>query len=124
MILMDINRVTLVGRLTRDPERTTIRPGHAVTRFGLATNQRSRAKDGEEPQEWVEFHSVSLWGTLGEKAEKYLRRGKRVLVEGRLHYYAPPKTGDDERPRAEIVGDTLVLLDPKPVAPAEGQGKA
>ena len=121
---MDINRVTLVGRLTRDPERTTVRSGGTVTRFSVATNQRSKPKDGPA-QEWVEFHAVSLWGALADKAAAYLKRGKRVLVEGRLHYYAPPKDGDDDRPRAEIVGDTLVLLDPKPAnAPAEGQGKA
>lgn len=121
---MDINRVTLVGRLTRDPERTTIRPGHAVTRFAIATNQRSRTNDGKESQEWVEFHAVSLRGALADKVAAYLKRGKRVLVEGRLHYDAPGTTGVEPRAGAEIVGDTLVLLDPKPAAPAEGQGKA
>ncbi len=110
---MDINRVTLVGRLTRDPEQKEIASGRKVTRIGVATNYRSKPKDGEAT-ETVEFHSVSLWGTLGEKAKDYLAKGKRVLIEGRLHYYQTKAADAKAPPRTEIVGDTLVLLDPKP----------
>jgi single-strand DNA-binding protein len=111
---MDINRVTLVGRLTRDPEQKEVATGKKVTRLGLATNHRTKPKEGEAT-EIVEFHNVSLWGPLGEKATAFLTKGKRVLVEGRLHYYAPKVEGGAKpAPRAEIVGDTLILLDPKP----------
>jgi single-strand DNA-binding protein len=113
---MDINRITLVGRLTRDPEQAKLDGGKVVTRLGVATNHRTKPKDGEG-QDIVEFHNVSLWGALGEKAVAYLEKGKRVLVEGRLHYYAPrSEESETEWPRAEIVGDTLILLDPKPRA--------
>ena len=117
---MDINRVTLVGRLVRDPERVEIPGGNIVTRLSLATVHGHKLADGTT-QDSVAFHAVALWGTLGEKAVAYLGKGKRVLVEGRLQYYPSRQDAEDERPRSEIVGDTLVLLDPKP---AGAQGKA
>jgi single-strand DNA-binding protein len=110
---MDINRVTLVGHLTHDPEQKEVATGKRVTRIGIATNHRTKPKDGEVT-EIVEFHNISLWGALGERATTYLTKGKRVLVEGRLHYYKAKTADPKTPPRAEIVGDTLILLDPKP----------
>lgn len=110
---MDINRVTLVGRLTRDPEQKEVSEGKKVTRLGVATNHRTKPKEGEAT-EIVEFHNISLWGALGDKAQSFLAKGKRVLVEGRLHYYQTKTATEGAPPRAEIVGDTLILLDPKP----------
>lgn len=110
---MDINRVTLVGHLTRDPEQKEVGTGKKVTRLGVATNHRTKPKEGEAT-ETVEFHNVSLWGALGDKATAYLAKGKRVLIEGRLHYYQTKTAAENAPPRTEIIGDTLVLLDPKP----------
>ena len=120
---MDINRVTLVGRLVRDPEVVKVAGGKSVTRLSLATVHARKLADGTT-QNSVAFHAVALWGTLGEKAAAMTRKGKRVLVEGRLQYFPSRKDAEDERPRSEIVGDTLVLLDPKPATPAGAQGKA
>ena len=71
-----VNRVTLVGRLASDPELHYTPSGTAVAQLRLATNE------GEEP----EFHSLSAWGKLAEFAGSYLKKGRLVYLEGRLHW--------------------------------------
>ena len=80
---MNLNRVLIVGHLTRSPEVRFGQNGTAVARFGVATNSAWTDKSGEKREE-VEFHNVVAFGRQAETAWEYLRKGQLVLVEGRL----------------------------------------
>src|SRR5215510_4931615 len=82
---MNLNRVIIVGHLTRSPELRYAKNGNAVTRFGVATNSAWTDESGEKREE-VAFHNVVVFGRLAETAQEYLRKGQLVLAEGRLHY--------------------------------------
>ena len=80
---MNLNRVLIVGHLTRSPEVRKGQNGTAVARFGVATNSAWTDESGEKREE-VEFHNVVAFGRQAETAGEYLRKGQLVLVEGRL----------------------------------------
>ena len=80
---MDLNRVMIIGRLTRDPELKNTPTGKAVATIGLATN-RVWIDANSQKQKQTEFHNIVLWGKLGEIANQYLRKGGKVYIEGRL----------------------------------------
>lgn len=105
---MNVNKVILVGRLTRDPEIRTTPSGQSVATIGLATNNYWTDKSGQK-QERTEFHTVVLWGKLAEIAGQYLTKGQECYVEGRLQTRS--YTGKDgvERKAVDIVGETLQL---------------
>lgn len=107
---MDLNKVMLIGRLTRDPELRNIPSGQSVTSFGLATNRSWKGTDGNK-QEQVEFHNIVLWRRLAEIASQYLKKGSKVYIEGRLQ--TREWTGKDgaQRRTTEIVGDNMIMLD-------------
>ncbi len=105
---MNINKVILVGRLTRDPEVRTTTSGQTVTSISMATNRFWKDKNGQK-QDQTEFHNVVLWGKLGEIAGQYLTKGQEAYIEGRL---ATRKyTGKDgiERRATEIVAENMQL---------------
>lgn len=80
---MNVNKVMLVGRLTRDPEVRTTPSGQSVTSIGLATGRTWTDKSGQK-QEKTTFHNVVFWGRLAEVAGQYLVKGQEIFVEGRL----------------------------------------
>ena len=80
---MNVNKVLLVGRLTREPEIRTTSSGQSVTSLSLATNSFWKDKSGQK-QERTEFHNVVLWGRLAEIAGQFLVKGAEVFIEGRL----------------------------------------
>jgi len=108
---MDLNRATILGRLTRDPEVRTTPNGRSVATIGLATNRVWVNKGTGAKEEKVEFHNCVLWGKLAEIAGQYLSKGRRVYVEGRLE--TRDWTGNDgvKRYRTEIVVDNMIMLD-------------
>lgn len=81
--MSSFNRVTLVGNLTRDPELRQTKNNNSVTEIGLAMN-RSRTLENGQKQEEATFVDVIVWGRDAENAVKYLKKGRSVLVEGRL----------------------------------------
>ena len=89
--MINLNRATILGNCTRDPEMRYTPAGQGVTSFSVATNRRW-TKDGEEKEE-VEFHNIVAWGKLAEIAHQLLKKGARVYVEGRLQTRA--WTGQD-----------------------------
>jgi single-strand DNA-binding protein len=105
---MNVNKVMLVGRLTRDPEVRTTTSGQSVTSLSLATNNFWTDKSGQK-QERTEFHSVVLWGRQGEVAGQYLTKGQECYIEGRLQTRS--YTGKDglERKVTEVVGEVMQL---------------
>ncbi len=107
---MDLNRVMIIGNATRDQEVKTIPSGINVATFSVATNLRWKDKNGN-PQEKVEFHNVVAWRRLGEICGQYLKKGKKVYIEGRLQ--TRDWVGQDgvRRYRTEIIADNVILLD-------------
>ena len=80
---MSLNKVMLIGRLTRDPEMRYTPSGQAVTQFTVAVNRNYKDHDGNW-QEETEWFRVVAWGPLAERTAEYLRKGRKVYVEGRL----------------------------------------
>ncbi len=107
---MDLNRTTVIGRLTRDPEVRTTPNGRTVASITVVTNMVWTDQSGNK-QEKPEFHNIVLWGKLGEIAGQYLAKGRRAYIEGRLE--TREWTGQDsvKRYRTEIIGDNLIMLD-------------
>ena len=104
-----LNKVQLIGNLTRDPELKYTSKGTAVCTFTVATN-REWQTDGEK-QEQAEFTRCVAWQKLGEICEKYLSKGKKVFVEGRLQ--TRKWTGQDnvDRYTTEVVLSEMIILD-------------
>ncbi len=109
---MDLNKVMIIGRLTRDPELRNTPNGKAVATIGLATN-RIWIDANSQKQKQTEFHNVVMWGKLAEIASQYLRKGGKIYVEGRLQ--TREWTGQDgvKRYRTEVVGENMIMLDSK-----------
>jgi single-strand DNA-binding protein len=111
--MKSVNKVILLGNLTRDPELRKTEGKHAVCAFGLATN-RARKTDTGEKQEEADFHRIVAWDKLAEVCHQYLRKGRMVHVEGRLQNRT--YTGQDgiEKYTTEIVAEELMVLDKMP----------
>ncbi len=105
---MNVNKVVLVGRLTRDPEMRTTGSGQQVASLSLATNNFWTDKSGTR-QERTEFHSVVLWGRLAEIAGQYLTKGQECYVEGRLQSREYTAKDGSQRKVTEIIGETMQL---------------
>jgi len=105
-----LNRVQLIGNLTRDPELRYTPNGNAVVTFGLATN-RGWTTDSGEKREEVDFHRVVAWNKLAELCSQFLTKGRKVYVEGRLS--TRNWTGQDgaQKSTTEVVIDDMILLD-------------
>ena len=105
-----LNKVTLIGNMTRDPELRYTPSGTAVCTFGLATN-RSWVTDAGEKKEEAEFHRLVAWAKLAEICGKFLSKGRKIYVEGRLQTRS--WTGQDgaQRQSTEIVVDDMIILD-------------
>ena len=106
-IRRSVNRVILIGHLTADPEIRSTKSGKAVASFSIATNYDTTS-DGEKKQ-YVDFHRIIAWGKLAEIAEKWLKKGMGVYVEGRLHNNKFEKDGQ-KRVITEVVLDSLNIL--------------
>lgn len=114
-----LNRVQLIGNLTRDPELRYTPTGAAVCSFGLATN-RSWTTDTGEKHDETEFHNIVAWNKLAELCSQFLVKGRKVYVEGRLSTRNWTTPDNQQRTRTEVVIDDMILLDSKGAgAPAE-----
>lgn len=110
---MDLNKVMIIGRLTRDPEARTTPQGTAVTTFGVATGRVWKDQQGVQ-QEKTEFHNVVAWRRLAEIAAQYLTKGRQVYIEGYLQTQSwDDKTSGQKRYRTEIVAENMIMLGSK-----------
>lgn len=109
---MDLNKVMLIGRLTRDPEARTTPQGQAVTTFSVATGLRWKDATGNV-QEKTEFHNVVAWRKLAETCAQYLKKASRIYVEGRLQTRSWDDPQGQKKYRTEIVLDNMIMLDSK-----------
>jgi len=108
--MSNYNRVTLIGNLTRDPELKQTKSQTSVADLGLAINRFWTDESGQRREE-VTFVDVTVWGRVAENAAKYLRKGRSVLVEGRLQMdsWQDAQTGQN-RTKLRVVGETLQFL--------------
>lgn len=105
-----LNRVFLLGNVTRDPEVKFTPKGTAVTDLGLALNRTFTNTSGEKVEEVV-FVDVELWGRTAEVAGEYAKKGRQVLIEGRLRMDTwEDKASGQKRSRLRVVGDNMTLL--------------
>jgi single-strand DNA-binding protein len=112
--MKSVNKVILVGNLTRDPElRHTAENKKAVCAIGLATNRSWVSYDGTKHDE-TEFHRLVAWDKLAETCHQFLRKGRKVYVEGRLQTRVYTDNDGIKREVTEIVLDELVMLDKMP----------
>ncbi|MCO5044875.1 MAG: single-stranded DNA-binding protein [Verrucomicrobia bacterium] len=109
--MASFNRVMLIGRLTRDPEKRTISSGSAVTEFRLAASRRFKSSSGEDREETV-FVDIAAWGRTAEICAQYLRKGSQVFVEGRLKLDEWEKDGQ-KRSKLSVVAEAVQFLDSK-----------
>ncbi len=109
---MNLNKAMIIGNLTRDPELRNTTSGQAVASFSVATNMVWTDQSGQQ-QKKAEFHNVIAWRKLAEICSKYLHKGSKVYIEGRLQ--TTDWTGQDgvKRYRTEIVVENMIMLDNK-----------
>ena len=108
--MANLNKVMLIGRLTRDPETRHTPSGQSVTKFGLAINRTYRKKDSDEQVEETTFVDVEAWGKAGETFARYMKKGRQAYVEGRLKLDTWEKDGQ-KHSKLFVVMDEFQFLD-------------
>jgi len=107
----EVNRVVLVGRLTRDPEVRSLPSGSSVCSLRIACNSSRREPDGSYSDR-PNYFDVSIFGVSAENVGRYTRRGSRVAVDGRLEWREWETAEQQKRQAVSIVADTVQFLDP------------
>ena len=110
--MASLNKVLLIGRLTRDPEKRYTPSGMAVSELGMAVNRKYKANSGEEREETC-FVNVTVWGKTAEMCAEYLRKGSQFFVEGRLKLDEWEKDGQ-KRSKLGVVAERVQFLDSRP----------
>ncbi|MFH1840581.1 MAG: single-stranded DNA-binding protein [Candidatus Shapirobacteria bacterium] len=123
MAQRSLNKVLLIGNLTRDVELRYTPQGTAVCTFGLATN-RSWSTDGGERKEDVEFHRIVAWNKLAELCAQLLFKGRKVFLEGRLRTRRWSDQAGVEHTVTEVVASEMMVLDSKRNEEAAGESDA
>lgn len=108
--MFSLNRATIIGNATRDPEMRYTPNGQAVCSFGVATNRRWTNRDTGEAQEQVEFHDVVAWAKLAENISQMVKKGSPVYVEGRLQTRQWEGQDGAKRQRTEIIASNIIVL--------------
>lgn len=110
--MRSINKVILIGNLTRDPELRQTPNGQNVVTFGLATNREWVTKDGRK-QNSAEFHELVAWARLADICSTHLKKGKLVYIEGYLKTRSWDATDGTKKFRTEVVVQDMIMLDKK-----------
>lgn len=105
-----INKVILVGNVGADPEIRTLDSGAKVARIRLATTERSHDKTTNETTEHTEWHNVVMWRALADVADKYVRKGSRLYVEGKISYREWQDKEGVKRTSTDIVAFEMKML--------------
>ena len=110
---MSVNKVILVGNVGKDPETRYLDESTAFTKFPLATSETYKNKSGERVSN-TEWHNVVLWRGLAQVAEKYVKKGTQVYIEGRIKTRSYDDADGNKKYITEIVGDQMQLLGRRP----------
>lgn len=105
----NLNKVFLIGNLTRDPELRHTAQGTSVAHFSLAVNRNYKGSDGEYKRD-TNFFNIVVWGKAGENCAKYLTKGRSALVEGRLQNRSYETQDGQKRTFTEIIADNVQFL--------------
>ncbi len=112
MAVRSLNKVTLIGNLTRDPEMRYTNSGVPVVTFGMATNKSWKDEEGET-KELAEFHNLVAWNKMAEICQQLLAKGMKVYVEGSLNTRSWEAEDGSTRYKTEIRVEDMILLDSK-----------
>ena len=107
-----VNKVILIGNLGKDPEVRYLDRGVAVENFSLATTENYKNKEGERVRQ-TEWHNIVLWRGLAEVAEKWLKKGSSVYIEGKIRHRKWEDKEGNTRYTTEILGDNMTMLGKK-----------
>ena len=114
---MSVNKVALIGKLGKDPDVRDLDNGVAVAAFTLATTDRGYTlANGTQVPERTEWHNIVLWNRLAEIAEKYVHKGDKLYIEGKIRSRSYDDQNGIKRYVVEIFGDNMEMLTPRPVA--------
>jgi single-strand DNA-binding protein len=122
--MANLNKVLLIGRLTRDPESRSTKSGSSVVSFGLAVNRTYTRQDSNERVEETCFLDLEAWGRQGETIARYMKKGGQIFVEGRLKFDSWEKDGQKHN-KIRVVVENFQFLDSKgggPGGPGGGMG--
>ena len=109
--MANLNKVYLMGRLTRDPELRYTPKGTAVADIAMAINRYRSGADGGERTEETTFVDVTLWGRQAETANQYLAKGREVFIEGRLQLDSwEDKSSGQKRSKLKVVGESMQFV--------------
>ncbi|MCL2324424.1 MAG: single-stranded DNA-binding protein [Actinomycetia bacterium] len=122
---MSINRVFVTGNLTRDPELRQA-GSSMVLQMGIAVNDRKKNQQTDQWEDVPNYFDVLVWGARGESLSRFLHKGQKVAVSGRLRWSQWQTSEGDKRSKVEIVADDVEFMTPKDNqgAPASGGGAA
>jgi single-strand DNA-binding protein len=115
--IMDLNRAMLIGRLGQDPEAKTTSTGKTVVRMSVKTSERTGS--GEDKKDKTEWHAVIAWEKTAEICQKYLKKGSRIFIEGRIQTREWENKEGVKQRTTEIVASNVMFLDP----PKSSEGK-
>lgn len=107
--MASLNKVMLIGNLGKDPDVRTIPSGVKVTNFPIATSESYNDKNGQRVEK-TEWHNIVMWRGLAEVAEKYLKKGNPVFIEGKLQTRSWEDQNGQKRYMTEVVADNMVML--------------
>jgi single-strand DNA-binding protein len=122
---VSLNKVTLIGNVGRDPEYRIVESGgHApLARFAMATTETFKTREGEK-RDQTEWHNIVAWRGLADLADKYIRKGSRIYIEGRLRTRSYEDANQNKKSITEIEADKIILLDsPKRDYPNTSENK-
>lgn len=111
--MASVNKAILIGNLGKDPEVRYLEGGIANAKFPLATSESWKDKTTGEKKERTEWHNIILWRGLAEIAEKFLKKGDKVYIEGKIQTRSYQDKEGNKRYITEIVGDNMTMLSPK-----------
>ena len=115
---MSINRCNISGNLTRDPEMRALRNGTQVLSFGVAVNDRRKNPQTGEWEDYPNFIDCTMFGSRAEAVGRYLAKGTKVAIEGKLRYSSWEKDGQ-RRSKLEVIVDEIELMSQRQQAPAD-----
>ncbi len=116
---MNLNKVFIMGNLTRDPELRSLPSGASVTSFGVATNRVWKNQQGEK-QEDVQFHNVVVFGKQADTVAQYLKKGASVFIEGRMQTRTWDAQDGTKRNKTEIVAERVQFGPRRATSPGSG----
>ena len=110
-----LNKIMLIGRLGKDPELNVTSDGTPITKFTLAVNRNTKTSTGERKEE-TEWFNIVAWRQLAETCERYLHKGSKIYIEGRLSQRKYTDREGVQRTSVEVIANEMEMLDSKPAS--------